>query len=109
MPLTIDTDAEAKKLATIVYALQAVSFFVGLTAIAGAVLNTLKTETVKGTYVESHFRWQLRTFWFGLAGILIGAFTFWILIGYFILLGTSIWIIYRIIKGWLKLSEGQPV
>lgn len=109
MPLTIDADAEAKKLATIVYALQAVSFFVGLTAIAGMIINLIKAETVKGTYVESHFRWQLRTFCFGVAGMLIGAFTLWIPLGYVIILGTSIWAIYRIIKGWLQLSAGQPV
>lgn len=107
--ITVDLSRDAKKMATIVYALQAVSFIFGLTAIVGIILNYLKAEQVKGTFVESHFRWQRRTFWFGLCWSILGGLTFAFVIGYFILVLTGIWLIYRIVNGWLKLSENRPM
>jgi len=106
---TIDLSGDARKMATIIYALQAASFVFGLTAIVAIVLNYLKADLVQGTFVESHFRWQRRTFWFGLSWSVIGALTFAFVIGYFILLFTSIWLIYRIVNGWLKLSQNLPM
>jgi uncharacterized membrane protein len=57
--------------------------------------------------VEQHFRWQIRTFWIGLLWTVIGIVTTPIIIGWFILLGISIWIIYRIVKGALALNDGK--
>lgn len=84
-------------------------FFVGLTAIVGIILNYLKKNEVAGTYLESHFRWQIRTFWFGLLWSVIGAVALTILIGWVILLANFVWIIYRIVKGWLRLNENKPM
>jgi len=107
--VTIDPTGEAKKWATVVYVLQAVSFLVGITIIVGVILNYLKADAVRGTFVESHFRWQRRTFWFGLAWSLLGAVTFAFVVGYFVLVINGIWIIFRVVNGWLKLSENQPM
>jgi uncharacterized membrane protein len=64
---------------------------------------------VVGTLYESHFRWQIRTFWFGLLWSVVGAITVWLIIGFVVLGAVSIWYIYRIAKGWLRLSEAKPM
>ncbi|MDO8892272.1 MAG: hypothetical protein Q8N54_07915 [Sulfurimicrobium sp.] len=99
----------AKTLTTVVYALQAASFFVGITAIVAIVINYLKIDDIKGTWLESHFRWQIRTFWFGLLWGAIGSVLLIVLVGWFILAADAVWVIYRIVKGWLKLNEGKEV
>jgi len=98
-----------KDITTAVYALQAVGFIIGITFIAGVILNYIKLPDVAGTLYESHFRWQIRTFWWGLLWSVVGGLTTWILIGFLILAATAIWVIYRIVKGWLNLSEGKPM
>ena len=104
-----DKITNLKTLATVVYALQAAGFFLGLTWIVGVVVNYVKKEDVAGTWLESHFRWQIRTFWFGLLWGAVGVVTFLIFIGWFILAANAIWIIYRIVKGWLNLNENRPM
>ena len=106
---TIDKEQSAKKLATIVYALQAASFVVGITFIVAVIINYVKKEDVAGTFLESHFRWQIRTFWFGLLWGVIGFATLLIVVGYFVLLANAIWIIYRIVKGWLNLNDNKAM
>jgi uncharacterized membrane protein len=69
-----ETDSETQRLkalkdiTTAVYALQAVGFLVGVTFIAGVIINYIKLPDVTGTLYESHFRWQMRTFWWGCCG-----------------------------------------
>ena len=99
----------AKRSATIVYALQAVSFLLAVTFIAAAVVNYVKTSEVENTWVASHFRWQIRTFWFATLWIILGAITLIMGVGYFILMGTAVWVIYRIAKGWLALMDNKPM
>ena len=71
-----------------VYVLYALSWFTGgLTGIVGIVLNYVKREDAAGTLYQSHFTWQIRTFWWGLC---------W-------------WMIYRLVKGWLNWSERKPM
>lgn len=105
----VDTATEGKKLTTIIYALYAASFLVGVTAIAAIIMNYIKKDDVAGTFLESHFRWQIRTFWFGLLWGVVGVITMMIIIGIPILLANAIWIIYRIVKGWLNLNENKPM
>ena len=105
---TPDLDS-AKTLTTVVYALQALSFFFGITAIVAIVINYVKIDDIKGTWLESHFRWQIRTFWFGLLWGVIGILTFVFIIGWFILAADAVWVIYRIVQGWLKLNEGKEI
>lgn len=98
----------ARNLAVVVYILQGLSFFLGgITGLVGVMINYVKLDEVRGTWVESHFRWQIRTFWIGLLWTVIGIVTAFIIIGWFILLGISIWLIYRIVKGALALNDGK--
>ena len=98
-----------KTVTTVVYALQALGFFNGITWIAAVIINYVKREDVAGTWLDSHFRWQIRTFWFGLLWAVLGVILFVLIVGWFILAADAIWIIYRIVKGWLNLSDNRPM
>lgn len=100
---------QQKNVVLIVYVLQAVSFVVGLTSVAGVIINYLKRDEVKGTWLESHMRWQIKTFWYMLLGGFIGFLLVIVGIGFIILLVTVVWYIYRIIKGWLAYNEGKAL
>jgi uncharacterized membrane protein len=98
-----------KTVATVVYALQAAGFFVGITWIAAIVIDYVKRDDAAGTWLESHYRWQIRTFWWGLLWGVLGGLTALVIVGFFVLAADAIWIIYRIAKGWLYLSENRPL
>lgn len=98
-----------KNLAQVVYILYALSYFTGVTAIVGIIINNVKLDDVAGTWLESHFRWQIRTFWYGLLWAVIGAATAFIAIGFAVLFANFCWIIYRIVKGWLNLNDHKPM
>jgi len=98
-----------KNVVSLVYGLQAASFLVGITFVAAVIVNYIKREDVQGTWLESHFRWQIRTFWFSLLWFTLGLLTFVFAIGYFIMIANAIWLIYRIIKGWLRLNDGKEM
>ncbi len=100
---------QAKTVTMIVYALQAGSFVLGVTIIAAVIINYLKKEDVRGTWLASHFRWQIRTFWFGLLWGAVGGITALLGIGFVLLAVDLVWVIYRIVKGWLRLSEGREM
>jgi uncharacterized membrane protein len=102
-------DAELKTITIVIYALQALSFVFGITAIVALIINYVKREDVKGTLYENHFNWQIRTFWWGLLWFCLGWMTALFFIGFALLFVAWIWVIYRVVKGWLKLSEGKPV
>ena len=107
--LSDDQIKSAKTVATIVYALQASSFFLGITFIVGVVVNYVKRSDVKGTWLESHFRWQIRTFWFSLLWTIVGIIASFFVIGYAVLLADVVWVIYRIVKGWLRLNDNKEM
>ncbi len=99
-----------KDLTQVVYLLYALSYFLGgVPAIVGIIINYVKKEDAAGTWLESHFRWQIRTFWFGLLWAAVGAITAFIFVGFAILFANFCWIIYRIVKGWLYLNDGKPM
>ena len=92
-------------------------FVFGIPSIIAVIMNYLKRSEVRGTWLDSHFGWQLRTFWYALLWfVLIGLFSAplvlllglgivtWI-IGAFVV---GIWIVYRVARGWLRLRDGQP-
>jgi uncharacterized membrane protein len=108
-PATTEAEQSAITLTTVIYALYAASYFVGVTAIIAIVMNYVKRDDVAGTFLESHFRWQIRTFWFGVLWGVLGGITFVFVIGWFVLIANGIWIIYRIVKGWLRLNDGKPM
>lgn len=100
---------QLKIITTIVYALQAASFLLGFTFLIAVIINYVKKEDVSGTWLESHFRWQIRTFWFSILWSITGIVTIFIFIGYPILFANAVWLIYRIAKGWLRLAESKPM
>lgn len=100
---------QARKLATICYALYAISCIIGITAIAAIIINYLKRDDVAGTWVASHFEWQIKTFWYTLVGAFVSWLLMFILVGFPMLLAVGVWAIYRIVKGWLALNDGKAV
>jgi uncharacterized membrane protein len=69
----------------------------------------VKKDDAAGTWLESHYRWQIRTFWWGLLWGVIGGILVLVFVGFIVLAADAIWIIYRIVKGWLRLSENREV
>lgn len=92
-----------------VYALYALSFLFGVTAVAAVVIAYLKRREATGTIYASHVRWAIRTFWVLVVVGAVGTLLWWALIGVPILFLLGIWLIYRIVKGWVRLVEHQPV
>lgn len=101
--------AGLKNITHVIYALQALSFLFGITAVVGVVINYVKRDDVRGTLLESHFDWQIRTFWWGLAWSIIGIALTLVFVGFAVLFAAWVWMIYRVVKGWLKLNENKPV
>ena len=101
--------AADKSLGHVTYALYAASLMIGLTALIAIIINYVKREDVRGTLLESHFRWQMRTFWFGMLWGLIGGCTVLLVVGWPILIANWIWWVYRVVKGWLHLNDGKPM
>jgi uncharacterized membrane protein len=127
-----DTDASTNSLVSWTHAIYALHAFSLLTGILGAativgsfltgwpsiiaiILNYVKRSEVRGTWLESHFRWQIRTFWFGLLWISlciafivltlgIGIIIAWLPMGI-----VGIWFVYRIARGWLALNDQRPM
>ena len=115
----------------VIYALHALSVLIGLTtlhtvvlsfvgglpSIVAVIMNYARRSATHGTFLESHFRWQIRTFWYALLWcvllylvalplmiVLIGIPLFF---GGWIALG--IWIAYRVVRGWLALKDRRPM
>src|ERR671918_722741 len=98
-----------RTVATVVYALQVAGFFTGIAWIVAIVIDYVKKDDAKGTWLASHFSWQIRTFWWGLLWGVIGAVLLLILVGWLVLAAAGIWIIYRVVKGAMYLSENRPL
>ena len=130
----LSSTAPASSLVTltnVVYALHAVSlvigafgaatvvgsFLLGWPSIIGVIINYVKRSEVRGTYLESHFGWQIRTFWYALLWVVLSALVSLllapVLIGFLtwpvLLFALGIWAIYRIARGWLALRDAKPM
>ncbi len=101
--------ASLRTLTLVVYALYALSAFVGLTAIVAIIINYIKRDDTRGTLYESHFRWQIRTFWFGLLWACLGAVTLLLGVGFLVLAANSVWLIYRVVRGFLNWNDSKPM
>jgi len=126
-PAAVAPPPSVVTVAHIVYALHAFAIVVGLAgsatvvgsfigsvpSIVAVILNYVKRGDARGTWVESHYRWQIRTFWFALLWFVIA----WILIvtilgavvGIPILVVLTLWLVYRIVRGWLRLNDRRPM
>ncbi|MDO4936741.1 MAG: hypothetical protein Q4E62_02380 [Sutterellaceae bacterium] len=134
MPATaaqLAPDPSIVTVAKVVYGLHALSIIIGIVtgasiigaflfgwpSIAAVVLNYVMRAEARGTYVDSHFSWQIRTFWYAMFFALLVAFIgfvlSWFLIGFavwvfgFVIMG--IWVGYRIVRGWMRLSRGDAM
>jgi uncharacterized membrane protein len=93
------------------------SFVGGIPSIVAVIMNYARRSETRGTFLESHFRWQIRTFWFALLWVLvIWAVTlplFVVLVGIPLFFGgfvaLAIWIIYRVARGWLALRDRRQM
>ena len=91
------------------------AFLTGWPSIIAVILNYVKRSDARGTWLESHFRWQIRTFWFGLlwVGLCICFVIFTLGLGILLVwlpLGiVALWFIYRVIRGWTALSARRPM
>lgn len=92
-------------------------FAFGLPSVIAVIMNYARRAEARGTWLESHFRWQIRTFWFSwlwiFATLLVSALLLIVLVGFFIaIVGFTLiglWVIYRVVRGWLALRDGQPM
>ena len=91
------------------------AFLIGWPSIIAVIMNYIKRSDARGTWLESHFRWQIRTFWFGLIWavlcwlvvlmtLFIAVIIIWIPLGIL-----TLWFIYRVARGWLALREHKPM
>lgn len=101
--------ASLRQLTLVVYVLYALSWFVGITALVAIIINHVKRDDVAGTLYESHFTWQIRTFWWGLLWAIVGALTLMIGVGFVILAADFVWTLYRLVKGFLHWNDRKPL
>ena len=117
------------RLTHVIYALHAVSLLVGIVGAAtvvgafllgwpsliAVILNYVKRTEARATWLESHFRWQIRTFWFGLLWVALCIIFIVVTLGVGILIAwiplgvVGLWFIYRIARGWLALLDRRPM
>lgn len=104
-----DKGASAKTLTMVIYALYGAGVIIGLSSVVAIIVNYVKRGDVAGTPCESHFTWQIRTFWFSLLFGIIGAILSAVVVGVPILILTWLWYVYRIVKGFLYLNDGKQL
>jgi uncharacterized membrane protein len=89
------------------------AFLMGWPSIIAVILNYAKRAEVRGTWLDSHFGWQIRTFWYALAWLLAGGVAFVTFVGIPVALAvwivTGLWVLYRIARGWMTLSAGKAM
>lgn len=111
----------------VVYGLHALSVLIGATSIAtiigafvfgipsiiAVIINYAMQSDARGTYLESHFRWQIRTFWFtalwGVVTLLLFITIVGIVLAWIVAIGTGLWVIYRIARGWIALANRESI
>ena len=123
----LEPPASALTVAKIVYGLHGFAILVGIAgsatvigsfigsvpSIVAVILNYVKRRDARGTWLESHYRWQIRTFWFAIVWVIVAAILVLTVVGIFfaamIFFGLSVWIVYRIAKGWMRLLDRRPM
>lgn len=98
-----------RQLTLIIYLLYALSWFAGLSAVVAIVINYVKREDAAGTIYESHFRWQIRTFWWAVSWAVLGLITLIVGVGWIIFGVLVVWLIYRLVKGLLYWNDRRAL
>jgi uncharacterized membrane protein len=125
--MVADAPAGRIRLTHIMYALHTFSAFMGLVSsvaivtafltgwpsIIAVALNYATRHDVRGTYLETHYRWQIRTFWYAVLWFVVAGVLFFTIIGipiaWLIVVVTGVWILYRLARGWLALLDDRPI
>jgi uncharacterized membrane protein len=88
-------------------------FLGSVPSIIAVILSYVKRGDARGSWAESHFRWQIRTFWFALLWLLVSVLLIVSLVGapvgLAVLITVTVWLIYRIARGWIRLLDRQPM
>jgi uncharacterized membrane protein len=93
------------------------AFLFSLPSIAAVIMNYIRQERVRGTFLESHFRWQIRTFWYALLWMAVATVVslplMLLLVGFITLpvaaIVVGLWVLYRVIRGWTRLAARRPM
>ena len=91
------------------------AFLIGWPSIIAVILNYVKRAEARGTWLESHFTWQIRTFWFGMLWVclcalfVVATLGLGIIIVWLPLAFVTVWFIYRIVRGWMALNDRRPM
>ena len=91
------------------------AFLTGWPSIIAVVLNYVKRSEVRGTWLESHFRWQIRTFWFGFLWVCLCFLFIGVTLGIGILIAwiplgiVGLWVVYRVLRGWFALRDHRQM
>ena len=91
------------------------AFLLGWPSIIAVIMNYIKRSEARGTWLDSHFRWQIRTFWFGLLWVglcalfVVGTLGIGLIIAWLPAGIIAIWFIYRIARGWMALRDRRPM
>ncbi len=89
------------------------AFLTGWPSIIAIIINYVKRGDTRGTWLDSHFGWQIRTFWFAVLWIALAVLLFLSVIGiplaWMLAAFAGLWVLYRIIRGWIALANGRPM
>lgn len=89
------------------------AFLTGWPSIIAVVINYVKRSDVRGSYLDSHFGWQLRTFWYAVLWAIVAILLMMTIIGipfaFGVVLVVGIWVLYRLGRGWLALAESKSM
>ena len=89
------------------------AFLTGWPSIIAVVINYVKRSDARGSFLDSHFSWQLRTFWYALLWVIVMGLLVMTIVGipvaFIVALVVGIWVLYRIGRGWLALSDSKPM
>ena len=89
------------------------AFLTGWPSIIAVIINYVKRAEVRGTYLDSHFGWQIRTFWYAVVWVIVCTILVFTLIGipfaWILAVIVGIWVLYRLIRGWVTLLDGKPM
>lgn len=98
-----------RQLTLAVYILYAVGIFTGLPALIGIIINHVKRDDTAGTIYRTHFSWQMRSFWWGFVWAVLGTLTVVVGVGFVILGVNWVWLVYRLVRGFLNWNDGKPM
>ena len=89
------------------------AFLTGLPSIIAVIINYVKRSDARGTWLDSHFGWQIRTFWYAVLWVVLAGLLILTVVGipfaWVLLVAVGIWVLYRIIRGWIALTEAKPM